>query len=727
MRRGAKPAKAKAKAARPVVRKPQKTENSRTRELEKRLAEALEQQAATSEILRVIASSRTDLQPVFAAILEHAVGLCGAQQALLWLYEGGEQFRLGAAHGARLDYREWLIEKPHHFGRPFFRPNGPWRVGHIEDVRETDPYRSGDPLWVRTADQEGMRTLLGVPLVKDGRLIGSIAVYRREVQRFTDAHVELIKTFADQAAIAIENVRLFKELEARNSDLTEALEQQTATAEILRVISSSPTDLQPVLDTVVRSAARFCGAYDAALFRLDGAAQRLAAHHGPLHVPFGLLIPVVRGTVGGRSVLERRAVHVADLQAAAEEFPEGSAFARDLGHRTILAVPMLREGEPIGSIQLRRFEVSPFTDKQIALLQTFADQAVIAIENVRLFKELQARNRDLTEALEQQTATSEILRVISSSPTDIQPVLGAISESAARLCEADLASVFRFDGTLIHFAAQYGRTAEEIEAARRAFPQPPHRGSVTGRALLAGSVVQIPDVAEDPEVEDALRIFRTVMSVPMIRDGQPLGAVTVARRVVRPFTDGQVALLQTFADQAVIAVENVRLFKELEARNAELTEALEQQTATAEVLRVISSSPTDLQPVFDAIVQSARRLLSGHGAALSRVVGDMLELAAFTVQGEVDDTLMRQDYPRPIAGHAGSNSRAVRERAPAFIVDIETEPGLPPQTREAIRRRGFRSVISVPLLRDAEAIGAISVTRSDPGTFGAEPRSHRSA
>jgi two-component system NtrC family sensor kinase len=250
MRRRAKPGKAKVETRRPVARKSPKNEASKRRDLEKRLAESWEREKATSGILRVIASSGTDVQPVFATILEHAAGLCGAQLALLWLYEGGEQFRLAAAHGARPDYREWLIEKPQHFGRPFFRPNGPWRVGHIEDVRETEPYRSGDPVWVRTADQEGMRTLLGVPLVQDGRLIGSIAVYRRELQRFTDAHIELIKTFADQAAIAIENARLFR-------DLAEALEQQTAASEILRVISRSSTDVQPVFDTIVESAARY--------------------------------------------------------------------------------------------------------------------------------------------------------------------------------------------------------------------------------------------------------------------------------------------------------------------------------------------------------------------------------------------------------------------------------------------------------------------------------------
>src|SRR5262249_30898718 len=267
-----------------------------------------------------------------------------------------------------------------------------------------------------------------VPMLKEGTAIGAIGVTRNEPGGFADEQIALLKTFADQAVIAIENVRLFKELEERNRDLTEALEQQTATAEILRVISTSPTDLEPVLNTVVTCAARFCGAYDAILFQLEAGGLRTVAHHGPMARRLGgpQLAQITRGTVRGRAFLERRAIHVADLLVETEEFPEGSADARELGHRTILSVPLLPEGAAIGVIPLRRTEVHPFTDKQVAPLKTFADQAVIAIENVRLFKELEERNRDLTEALEQQTATAEILRVISSSPTSVEAVFDTI-------------------------------------------------------------------------------------------------------------------------------------------------------------------------------------------------------------------------------------------------------------------------------------------------------------
>jgi putative methionine-R-sulfoxide reductase with GAF domain len=263
--------------------------------------------------------------------------------------------------------------------------------------------------------------------------------------------------------------------------LAEALEQQTATSEILRVISNSPTNIQPVLDTLAETAARLCKAYDVSIRRVDGDVLRLAAHHGPIPQAVDV-IPVIRGTTGGRSVLDRQTIHIADAQAETGEFPEGSALARQLGHRTILTVPLLREGLAIGTINLRRTEVRPFTDAQIALLETFADQAVIAIENVRLFKETK-------EALEQQTATAEILRVISSSPTGVQPTFEAIARAATSLCEVDLSGIYPFDGDLIHFGAQHGRTPDEVDAARQAFPQPPSRLSVTARAILASAVV----------------------------------------------------------------------------------------------------------------------------------------------------------------------------------------------------------------------------------------------
>jgi GAF domain-containing protein len=554
---------------------------------------------------------------------------------------------------------------------------------------------------------------------KPGKAKGDarLSVARKSPKNETSGRRELEKRLAE----SLEREKATGEiLQEKDRALTEALEQQKATTEILRVISESPTDLQPVLDTVVKSAARFCGARDAELFHLDGGALRLAAHHGPLHIPFGLLVPVVRGTVGGRSVLERRAVHVDDLQAEAEEFPEGSTFARDLGYRSLLAVPLLREGEPIGTIQLRRTEVSPFTDKQIALLQTFADQAVIAIENVRLFTELQASNRELTTALEQQTATAEILRVISSSPTDVQPVFDAIADAAMRLCGAASSIVTTFDGELVHLSAEAAISPEGTDAVRALYPIRPSRGFASGRVVVTRVIVQIPDVTADAEYEHGqvarASDFRSILAVPMLRDALPIGTINVHKPEPGPFTDKQVALLQTFADQAVIAVENVRLFTELQASNRELTTALDTQTATSDILRVISQSQTNVQPVFDAIVARAVRLLGAYSGMLTRVAGDQIVLAALTSTDDAGDAALRGLFPRSLH-FEGTHPKVIRDRAPVNIADAHIDPRLSEAARATYRTRGSRSQVVVPLLRHDEAIGTISVTRREPGGF----------
>ena len=427
---------------------------------------------------------------------------------------------------------------------------------------------------------------------------------RIEVRPFTPAQIKLLETFADQAVIAIENVRLFKEL-------TEALEQQTATSEILGVIASSPTDIQPVLNTVAVNAARLCDASDAQIRLVEGDGTRLVASFGT--VPAPEFIASNPRNPAGRAILQGQTIHIHDLRAAVEtEFPENADLLRRTGTRTFLSTPMLREGTPIGLINIRRTEVRPFSDKQIKLLETFASQAVIAIENVRLFKELEVRNRDLTDALEQQTATSEILRVIASSPTDLQPVFEAIVGSAARLCEATFAALHRFDGQVVTFDAQHGMTEPEVEESRSRFPRPPGRDIAVGRAILDRKIAHIHDIRRDPEYNVSAGqmslSFRTILAVPLLREGNAVGAIGLWRREVEPFSDKQIALVKTFADQAVIAIENVRLFKEIQERNAELREALEHQTATAEVLGIISRSPTAVQPVLDTIVESAARV-----------------------------------------------------------------------------------------------------------------------
>jgi GAF domain-containing protein len=418
-------------------------------------------------------------------------------------------------------------------------------------------------------------------MLRDGKPIGAITVYRVAAKAFPDSQIELLKIFADQAVIAIENVRLFNELGARNRDLTEALEQQTATSEILRAISHSPTDAQPVFETIAANALRLCDARRSAIFRFDGALVHIAAirnlnPEGAEALRNAYPAPPSRGSPSRRAILTKAIVHIADVVADPEYEHQDVAKAADF--RSVLSVPMLRDDQAIGTITIYRDVARPFPDVQVELLKTFAEQAVIAIENVRLFTELETRNRALTEALEQQTATSEILRVISQSQTDVQPVFDTIAENALRLCDADFSALFRFDGELIHIGAMRNVDPEGSAALHTAYPCPPNRGGTTQRAILTGRIVHMPDIRADPEYayRDVAKAadFRSVLSVPMLRDGKPIGTITVYRVVAMPFPDSQIELLKIFADQAVIAIENVRLFKELETRNHDLTEAL---------------------------------------------------------------------------------------------------------------------------------------------------------
>ena len=514
-----------------------------------------------------------------------------------------------------------------------------------------------------------------------------------------------------KAELITENARL-------RIELTEALEQQTATSDILRVISSSRTNLQPMLDAIATNAARVCGAYDAQVFLRAGDLVRIVAHHGPLGAWSSALRPLNPGFASGRAILAREPVHVHDILATeAVDLSVSKAAAEGHGSRTLLAMPLLREGDAIGSLTIRRREVQPFTEKQLALLQTFADQAVIAIENVRLFKELESRNRDLTEALEQQTATGDILKVISQSQTDVQPVFEAIAESALRLCDAKHGMVFLFDGELIHLAAVTGTEREATEAARRSFPQAPGRASATTRAIQTLRAVVIPDVLEDPEFQLAeigrVTDFRSVMSVPMLRGGKPIGAVTVTRAAAAPFPDAQVALLRTFADQAVIAIENVRLFTELQARNRELTEALEQQTATSEILRVISSSATELGPVLDTVAANAARVCDAEDIGVFQLDGGTLRAGGRYGTGPKQDIGSIAHIRRDLL-----LGRTFLERRTIHVHDmtagLESEyPGM----RSTVERFGMRTMLCTPLLSGGKAVGVIVAVRYEVRPF----------
>jgi GAF domain-containing protein len=436
--------------------------------------------------------------------------------------------------------------------------------------------------------------------------------------------------------MAIENTRLFEAEQQRTRELTESLEQQTAITGILRVISNSPNDVQPVLDSVAEYAARICEAQVVDIVLAEDDKLRTAAIFGQLEaVEFRVnwTAALDRSTVSGRSVCDRQSVHVADLQNAGDEFALGREFAIKHGHRTTLAVPLIREDRALGTILVRRTEVRPFEQKHIALLTTFADQAAIAIENVRLFEAEQQRTRELSESLEQQTATSKVLQVISRSAFDLEAVLNTLVESAARVCKADRGIILRPTGknASYYYAASYGHAPEFIEQ-QRTLTFEPGRGGASGRVLMERRSVQIADVLADPEYtfREAAKLgnFRTILGVPLLREGTPIGIFLLHRAAVRPFTEKQIKLVETFADQAVIAIENVRLFEAEQQRTRELSESLEQQMATSEVLKVISTSPGALQPVFETILQNAVRICGAKFGNLWLCEGDFLRIGA---------------------------------------------------------------------------------------------------
>jgi GAF domain-containing protein len=567
--------------------------------------EALERQTATSDILRVISTSPTDAQPVFETIAANAARLCAARDAQV-LRVDGDVLRLVAAYGSPSMPAVRPISRGHAVGRA---------VIDRETIHVRDMAQAIREFPDTSAPQHGVHSIIAVPLLRNAVAVGVIRVSRTQIQPFTETQIALLQTFADQAVIAIENVRLFKELEARNRALTESLEQQTATSEILRVISSSPTDVQPVLDAVVESAVRLCGAYDARLWQLEGDRLVRAAAAGPFLEESAAWLPLDPELPSPRAFLERRTIHF-DVPAIVATHPERFPALHRLGLKSGLATPLLREGKPIGVLAVRRQEAARFSDKHVELLQAFADQAVIAIENVRLFTEVGQRNRDLTEALDRQTATGEILRVISSSPTDVQPVFDSIVESAVTLCDGLFGGLVRFDGELIYPVATHNYTPEALDAMRRIFPAGPSRALAVGRAILDRDVVHVPDVELDPEYQvqslAATIGFRSGLFVPMLRDGAPIGAILVARAEPGPFSDHQIALLKTFADQAVIAIENVRLFNELQVANRDLKAASQHKS------EFLANMSHELRTPLNAII--------GFSELLSeRLYGDLNE------------------------------------------------------------------------------------------------------
>jgi GAF domain-containing protein len=660
------------------------------------LTESLAYQTATGEILQVISSSPTNVQPVFDVIGERAARLCEATFGWVFTFDG-EWIRIGSLFGSDPQSVE------------AFRREFPMRVSaqsvvartvrtgsivHLPDVL-ADPEYSLKPV----AELTGYRAALGVPMVREGQTVGAITVARPDTGFFTDKQVELLKTFASQAVIAIENVRLFNETK-------EALERQTATSDILRVISGATTDVQPVFEAIVKNAVTLCDAMFANAFSFDGESLHFLA--STTKVPGHLQVlrdsypmPPSRSQVSGRTILAKSVVRLEDTQGDPDYDMRHSVAGT---YRKMLGVPLMREGNPIGAIVVGWKDPGAIPPAQEQLLKTFADQAVIAVENVRLFNETK-------ESLERQTATAEILKVISSTPTDVQPVFDAIVRHAVTLCDAKFASAFRYDGEQLHFLASTSPNENFVQTLKEAYPMRPDRSQISGRTILSKSVERLEDALADPEYTGRMAIaggWRRMLGVPLLREGHPIGAIVVGWEQPGPIPPVQEELLKTFADQAVIAVENVRLFNETK-------ESLERQTATSDILRVISSSTTDVQPVFEEIVQSGLKLFPDALVSVALPDGDRVRLAAVAARDPEHCEQWRKRFPFPLT-RAYMHGVSLLERRPIDVPDVAaiTDPLLASGVKNFLES-GLRAQTTMPMLRGEAAIGAISVVRRTPG------------
>ena len=690
-------------------------EQQRTREL----SESLEQQTATSEVLRVISSSPGELQPVFNAMLENATRICDAVFGSMLLREG-DAYRRVALHNAQQSFAEFSDKAPivsRGMAPSVDRAVDTRQVVHILDVAAEDP---NEPI----GKFGGARTLLVVPMLKDNEPIGAFGIYRQEIRPFTDKQIALVENFAAQAVIAIENTRLLNELRQRTADLSESLEQQTATSEVLTVISSSPGDLHPVFSAILESAARLCDASFGNFYRCDGDDLHLVAtYNTPIafvearsRLPLGLKQNnPIADMLAAKTVL-----HVDDL-AADERYtnqrdPHIVAGVELGGVRTFVAVPMIKDNELIGALVVYRQEVRPFTDKQIELVRNFAAQAVIAIENARLLNELRQRTDDLTETVEQQAATSKVLEVISRSAFDLQAVFEAVAESSVKLCGADRALVFRFDGELLRIAVAFN-APQELKDFIVQNPFIPGRHNAAGRAALERRTVQIADPSADPEYSYGAKDIEkigTILAVPILKGEDLLGVINIFHlEEVRPFTDRQIALVETFADQAAIAIDNFRLLDELRYRTDELGRSVGELQALGEVSQAVNST-LDLETVLSTIVAKAVQLSGTEAGAIYAYDEQWREFRLRATYG-MDQGVIDALTQRHIGFEDPSVAEVFAQREPTQVADLREEPAS--DLNNVALRAGYRARMVAPLLRGEDIVGMLVVRRCTPGEF----------
>jgi GAF domain-containing protein/ActR/RegA family two-component response regulator len=699
--------------------------------------EALEREQATAEVLRVISRSPEDLGASLKAVAEAAARLCKGEDALVWLRDGDY-----LVSGARARDVEPSRFSPGNRLGPISDRNTPAVISartattiHVVDVKRWAEEHTSSPEELQQlldrVGWEGTNSRLVTPLLRGGEVVGVLLIFRRgEPAPFSDREIALAETFADQAAIAVENARLIQGIQDRNRELTEALEQQTATADVLRIISRAPVEPEAVLAEISERAARLCDAPDAGVLLLEGGTWHARSLLNIAPPPSGFEHALSRGYIPDRAVLDRETVHiVGELTELKSTFPGSAPILRWHGFERVayLAVPLLRKREPIGVLVLRRREARPFTDKQITLAETFADQAVIAIENARLFDELQERNREQAEALEREQATAEVLRVISRSPEDLEASLKAVAEAAARLCKGEDAVVWLRDGDYL----VGGGRAREVLGVFRPGNRVGPISDVTSPATIAartGTTLHIVDMrrwveehASSPE-ELQLMLDRVLVegtnsrvAAPLLRGGDVVGVLVIFRRGgPAPFSEREITLAETFADQAAIAVENARLFQGIQDRNRELTVALEREQATAEVLRVISRSPEDLDASLQAVADTAAQLCQADYARVMLREGDELQVGPTASFGVVPDVKLGAR----LTNHHGPSGEVVRTGRTVDFSDLlqyfKEHGGTKSDLKwigDSYASVGPRGGLATPLLRGSDVIGVLLLGR----------------